>query len=103
MDDTSFLEGEEFWASSAIDDTDNLTRNYASMLTELVAINHPEAELAIKMLSRHEEDNEYLMKNLDEVQRILLQIEKSQSSREIHFFQNELTSFRKKYKLGDQI
>jgi hypothetical protein len=101
MNEIPFLEGEEFWASSAIDESENFQRNCASILTKIVEMNLPQSMLANLLLDAHAKDKnkEFFIRNLNEVQNLLLQIDHEHSDSEINLFQKELFAFRKKFKL----
>jgi hypothetical protein len=100
MNEIPFFEGEEFWASSAIDESENFNRNCASILTKIVEMNRPQSMLANLLLDAHTKDKEFFIRNLNEVQNLLLQIDHENSDSEINLFQKELFTFRKKFKLG---
>ena len=100
MNEIPFFEGEEFWASSAIDESENFNRNCASILTKIVEMNRPQSMLAKLLLDAHAKDKEFFIRNLNEVQNLLLQIDHEYSDSEINLFQKELFTFRKKFKLG---
>ena len=99
MDDSLFLEGEELWASIAIEDADNLQFHIVSTLNNIIK-EKPLAVFAKHLLTCHEQDSDHLIKNLDRIQSLLLESDIPQIHTDIKLLQTEIISFRKKYNMG---